>query len=35
MRREGLDKGKQNVKDVAQKGEQNDEANDTVLSPCG
>jgi hypothetical protein len=28
-------KGKTNVKDMVQKGEQNDEANDKVLLPCG
>jgi hypothetical protein len=31
MTREGLDKGKQHVKDMVQKREQNDEANDTGL----
>jgi hypothetical protein len=36
MTRKGLDKEKQRVKDMAQKGEQqNGEANDTVLFPSG
>jgi hypothetical protein len=34
MTRKSLDKGKQHVKDMAQRREQNDEVNDTVLLPA-